>query len=104
MKNIISKFVSNFLFNRGFALVPVGEIKLRYREKSNFKNLSEAYELQIQKKGVLLGNYLKIHSGGNCYPGSLGRLLLRPTLSLRLWQKHSNSRAMCVNLVWPKVS
>lgn len=52
MKKIISSFISNFLYKRGFALVPIADLKLRHRERNNFKILSGAYELQLRGNGL----------------------------------------------------
>jgi len=56
MKKFISNFISTLLYKRGFALVPVADLKLWHRERNNFKNLSGAYELQmrVNRQGVSL--------------------------------------------------
>jgi O-methyltransferase len=44
MRRILSNFVARKLRDFGFALVPIEELQLRYREKLNFANLCAAYE------------------------------------------------------------
>lgn len=51
VKNFVGKVVANFLSRRGYALVPITELKLRSREKRNFSSLCAAYEVLLSGEG-----------------------------------------------------